>query len=57
MSPLSDGQDLVARRLYAVKPDHQQDAICTRDEQCQAAADGHEDDCPVEQRLRDELGF
>ncbi len=30
---------------------------CSNDESCQAEADEHEDTCPVELRLRDELGF
>ena len=32
-------------------------AFCTQDNQCAAEADQHQPDCPVEQRLRDELGF
>ncbi len=32
-------------------------ARCSRDIYCSAEADQHEPDCPVEQRLRDELGF
>lgn len=34
-----------------------QDAICTRDANCRALADAHQDDCPVELKLREELGF
>jgi hypothetical protein len=32
-------------------------AFCTRDAQCQAEADEHEPDCPVELELREEFGF
>ena len=31
--------------------------FCTQDAMCGAEADGHLPDCPVELRLRDELGF
>jgi hypothetical protein len=34
----------------------QQTAICTNDDQCQAAADEHNPDCPIEQSLQDEFG-
>ena len=34
----------------------QQTAICTNDDQCQAAADEHGPDCPVEKQLQDEFG-
>jgi hypothetical protein len=38
--------------------DHQeQTAICTNDPACQAAADGHDPDCPVEEQLRNDFGF
>jgi hypothetical protein len=38
--------------------DHQeQTAICTNDERCQAAADGHDPDCPVEEQLKAEFKF
>ena len=30
---------------------------CSNDENCQARADEHIETCPVEQRLREELGF
>ncbi len=30
---------------------------CSRDIYCRAEADAHEPDCPVEQRLREDLGF
>ncbi len=30
---------------------------CSRDIYCRAEANEHEPDCPVEQRLKDELGF
>ncbi len=30
---------------------------CTNDENCKAEADEHAPDCPVEVRLKDELGF
>ncbi len=30
---------------------------CTNDESCQAEADEHVETCPVEQRLREEIGF
>lgn len=33
-----------------------QNAICTRDDNCTAQADEHAEDCPVEQRLREEFG-
>lgn len=32
-------------------------AICTVSDDCTAAPDGHLPECPVEQRLRAELGF
>lgn len=32
-------------------------AICTVSEDCTAAADGHLPECPVEQRLRKDIGF
>ena len=32
-------------------------AICTRDLGCTAPADAHEPDCPIEAKLREELGF
>ncbi len=35
----------------------QQTAICTQSDDCRAEADGHEPDCPVEQRLKDEIGY
>ena len=34
-----------------------QASICTRDETCQAQVDEHDEDCPIEQQLRDEFGF
>ncbi len=34
-----------------------QNAICTRDENCTAQADEHDDECPVEARLREEFGY
>lgn len=34
-----------------------QAAFCTRDPECQAEPDRHEPDCPVEKRLREEIGF
>ncbi len=30
---------------------------CTNDEKCKAPVDAHLDTCPVEKRLREELGF
>lgn len=30
---------------------------CTRTANCPAPADGHADDCPREQELRDEFGY
>lgn len=54
MSPIRDGLDPYPP-LYEPAPD--QDAICTSDEHCQALADAHEPDCPVERRLEDELGY
>lgn len=35
----------------------QQASFCTGDTHCQAAADEHDLDCPVEQQLHDEIGF
>lgn len=32
-------------------------ALCTRDDHCQAAADAHAPDCPVELELLGEIGF
>jgi hypothetical protein len=38
--------------------DHQEQvAFCTNDERCQAAADEHDPDCPVEEQLREEFKF
>ena len=30
---------------------------CSNSEDCQAPSDKHKDTCPVEQRLREDLGF
>lgn len=35
----------------------EQHAACTRDERCQAEADEHEPDCPVELRLKEYFGY
>jgi hypothetical protein len=42
--------------LYIFPGPDQQTAICTNDAQCQAAADEHNPDCPIEQSLQDEFG-
>jgi hypothetical protein len=34
-----------------------QRGICTRSDDCQAEADQHEPDCPVELKLIEEMGF
>lgn len=34
-----------------------EDSTCTRDAQCKAPVDGHHEDCPVEQELREVFGF
>jgi hypothetical protein len=34
-----------------------QASMCTRDHQCKAEADEHEDACPVELELREVFGF
>lgn len=31
--------------------------VCTCDDRCEAPADAHEPDCPVEQKLAEEFGF
>jgi hypothetical protein len=41
--------------LASLEPEYL--AFCTVSEDCQAAADGHVPECPVEIRLRAELGF
>ena len=35
----------------------EQIAICTRDSECKAPADGHAPDCPVEAELKATFGF
>ncbi len=55
--PMSDGQDMQMDIFGASVPTEALSSRCTRDETCRAEADQHEPDCPVEQRLREEIGY
>ncbi len=56
--PMTDGQDM---QINIFGEDVPLNALprmnCSNDEACKAEANEHLETCPVEQRLREELGF
>ncbi len=57
VSPITDGQDVQLDIFGNQIPTEALGTPCTQDEDCRAEANEHEPDCPVEQRLQDELGY
>jgi hypothetical protein len=56
--PIYDGQDMQIDLFGGERPTSELPRMnCTNDEQCKAEADEHLETCPVEQKLRDDLGF
>jgi hypothetical protein len=48
--------------VYGIDPEadwihYHQIELCTNDHKCRAEPDEHDPGCPVEQQLKDELGF
>ncbi len=57
MSPFTDGQDVQLDIFGNEMPAEALGTHCTRDDQCRAEANEHASDCPVEHRLKDEMGY
>ncbi len=57
MIPFTDGQDVQLDIFGNMIPTEALGTPCTSSEDCRAEANEHEPDCPVEQRLKDELGY
>ncbi len=57
MTPFTDGQDVQLDIFGNAIPTEALGTPCTSSDDCRAEANRHEPDCPVEQRLKDELGY
>ncbi len=57
MSPSTDGRDVQLDIFGNTIPTEALGTPCTSTDDCRAEANEHEPDCPVEQRLKDELGY